>query len=126
MKYSKEKIIKLIDIFTILGAMILLVIAFILNGYNYFTNEPVVIDYAFLSATLLFALSTHFILSIFIQSNISDRQENISKDIENAVNTMITSLNGVDVTFFEDINDVDMYISKRILEADTCVYDFNW
>ena len=38
----------------------------------------------------------------------------------------IDSLNGVEVIFFDDINEVDMYIAKRILAASECVYDFNW
>ncbi len=126
MENSKEKIIKISDIVTIAIAIVISVIAFILDGYNSYVNNGVQIDYAFVATTLLLAIAIHFILIGFLESEISNKQKDLSINLEHAVSTIINSLDGVEVTFFDDINDVDIYIANRIASASSCVYDFNW
>lgn len=126
MRETKEKIIKIVDIVTIAVAIIISVIAFIIDGYNSYVDNGVQMDYAFVATTLLLAIAIHFILVGFLEEEISNRQKELNHSLEQAVSTIIDSLNGVEVIFFDDINEVDMYIAKRILEASECVYDFNW
>lgn len=126
MKDAKERIIKITDIITIVVAIIISVIAFIIDGYNSYVDNGVKIDYAFVATSLLLAIAIHFILVGFLEDEITSRQKELTQGLEQAVGTIIDSLNGVEVIFFDDINEVDMYIAKRILAASECVYDFNW
>lgn len=126
MKETKEKIIKIADVVTIAVAIIISVIAFIVDGYNSYVNNGVQIDYAFVATSLLLAIAIHFILVGFLENEISSRQKELTQGLEQAVSTIVDSLNGVEVIFFDDINEVDIYIAKRILAASECVYDFNW
>lgn len=126
MKEIKEKIIKIADIITIATAISISIIAFIIDGYNDYVKNGVKIDYAFVSASLLLAIAIHFILAGFWENEISSSQKKPTQELGQAVGTIIDSLNGVQVVFFDDINDVDMYIAKRISEASECIYDFTW
>lgn len=126
MKNAKEKIIKIADIVTISTAIIISVIAFIIDGYNSYVDNNTKIDYAFVATTLLLAIAIHFILVGFFENEMSNQQKKLTDALEQSVSTIINSLNGVEVIFFEDINKVDMYIAERILTATECVYDFNW
>lgn len=126
MKETKERIIKTADVVTIAIAIIISVIAFIIDGYNSYVNNEVQIDYAFVATSLLLAIAIHFILVGFWENEMTSRQKELTQGLDQAVSTIIDSLNGVEVIFFDDINNVDMYIAKRISEASECVYDFTW
>jgi hypothetical protein len=126
MSNAKEKVIKVIDFVTIAVAIAICVVAFIIDGYNSIMNNSITIDYSFVATTFLLAIAMHFILSGFIQSDISKKQDKIEADLGQAVSTIINSLNGIEIQFFDDIVAVDLYISKRIGGATKSVYDFNW
>lgn len=126
MNNLKDKIIKIIDIAMIIAAIVVCLIAFILDGYNSYVSSDINIDYSFVSTTLLLSIAIHFILSAFIQEDILKKQLTLEEKLSQSTDTIIESLNGVEVTFFDDINDVDIYIAKQILEATSSVYDFNW
>lgn len=126
MKNKKEIIIRISDYITIFVAIAISVIAFIIDGYNNYMNNKVQIDYAYVSTTLLLAIAIHFILAAFSENEISKQHDNLKEEIERSTSVIINSLNGVEVLFFDDINDVDIYIAKKILAAQKCVYDFNW
>lgn len=110
----------------ILTAVGISVVAFIIDGYNSYIDNPVDMDYSLVSTTLLLSISIHFILSELIQTDILKKQSNLEEKLTQTTETIINSLNGVEIKFFDDINDVDIYISKQIANAKSCVYDFNW
>jgi hypothetical protein len=97
MKDAKERIIKITDIITIVVAIIISVIAFIIDGYNSYVDNGVKIDYAFVATSLLLAIAIHFILVGFLEDEITSRQKELTQGLEQAVGTIIDSLNGVEV-----------------------------
>ena len=107
MKDAKDSIIKITDIITIVVAIIISVIAFIIDGYNSYVDNGVKIDYAFVATSLLLAIAIHFILVGFLEDEISSSLILLTQGLEQAVGTFINSLNGVAVIFYNDINKVD-------------------
>lgn len=71
------------------------------------------------------SISIHFILSGFIQDDIQKKQSKLETDLEGFSDKIIDSLNGMEITFFDNINDVDSYIAKQIRNANTSVYALN-
>jgi len=122
----KKKIIKIFDILTITSAIIICIVTYIVDGLAVLKQQELDIDYSVISATLLLSIAIHFILSAFIQDDMNKTQIALKNNIEQSTKTIINSLNGVEVEFFEDINKVDIYISEKIADASSCVYDFNW
>lgn len=100
---------------------------FVLDLLNIiFGIELFEVDYSVLSTALLFSIALHFIASIIKSEKLQKEYTNINELIQKSTEEIISSLNGVNITFFEDINDVDEYIAQKISQAKLCVYDFNW
>ena len=119
---KKEKVIKIIDI-TILIAVAVLSAVF---AFIDMLSEKYVIDYSFLACILLFAITIHFIASAFLEMDLMKKHQDISTKIDSSTKTIINSLKGVEIKLFDEIADVDIYISQRILSANKNVYDLNW
>lgn len=81
---------------------------------------------SFSSTGLLFSIAFHFIMSTIRSEDLQKEYANINELIQQSTEEIVSSLNGVNITFFEDINDVDEYIVQKISQAKSCVYDFNW
>lgn len=118
---KKEQIIKVIDI-TVLIAIGSLCGIFIFLGL--FGEKKV--DYSLLSATLLFAVVVHLILSAFLESSLIAKHEALNTKIESSTKTIIDSLQGIEIKLFPTIKEVDLYIAERIQGAQKSVYDLNW
>lgn len=119
---NKEKIIKIINI-TILIAVAVFTAVF---AFIDLLSEKYVIDYSFLACILLFAITIHFIASVFLEMDMLKKHQDISTKIDTSTKKIIDSLKGVEINLFEKIEDVDLYIAQRISIAKKSVYDLNW
>ena len=97
---------------------------------------------AIFSAILLGAIAVHFLCSIYIELEFIEKEQNVSKKIDdkaqdlariltkseetilNSHKLTLTSFKGVKVT--DIIQNVDLYIAEKIKNASKSVYDLNW
>lgn len=116
-----ERVLKIIDI------VILIIVALLCGVFTCLgLFSDLKIDYSLITATLLFAIALHFIFSAFIEMKFLNRENEMAQTIEDSTNKIISSLKGVEIKFFETIEEVDLYIAQRIREAKKNVYDLNW
>jgi len=149
------KAIKKFDNLVLITAIIICFIAFLIEGLKLIFKDILLqIDYSLISSIFLFSISSHFLIRTIIENHIIKQQESIEdfnkhlikslneisclskSNIEisnkllyegyNNTKNIINSLSGVEIKYFENINDVDIYISKKILNAQKSVYDLNW
>jgi hypothetical protein len=121
---ERERIIKIWDTIVLVTAAIGCVIIMLLGllDWNKIITLPITIDYAFVSCVLLGAIAIHFALSIY--GNFG--QKEVEHKIDESTRKIIDSLVGVEKQTFNSMNAVDEYVTKRIKEATSRVYDLNW
>jgi hypothetical protein len=116
----------------IIDRWLLIAIAIVCGGFTVFsiaTSKPEY--YSLLACGFLFAIALHLIFSTFINKNIAEQQEELSKLVVKSKDTIlnshkltITSFKGNKVT--DIIQNVDLYIADKIKNATNSVYDLNW
>jgi hypothetical protein len=94
-----------------------------LNAYFPFMYENENLNYGLLCWILLTAITIHLLISI---GKKGITKQDLEKHFEYTTETIIKSLNGVKKQTFQDTKEASEYCEKRIAEAQTSVYDFNW
>jgi hypothetical protein len=117
----KEKYLKIVDIVILIGVAIICVISACLDILG--ITEP---NYSVMAFALLSAITVHFITAGFLDMDLLKKNQDLSTKLDIATKTIIDSLRGVEITLFDKIEDVDMYIAHRITVAKKSIYDLNW
>ena len=121
---KKNKILKIIDYISLTAAIIISVVFAILESLN--------IHEFSLLGWLFGGLATHFITNGMIEDEIAKRNATVEKKLEELIgrfnNPLTYTLNQIDTTkmVLKEIDDIDAYLSERILQAEVSVYDFCW
>ncbi len=116
-----NKAVRFLDIIVLIITAAACVIVAFLDAINI-----VIPDYSVLCFALLSAFAVHFI-SVFLSEAESRRMNSsISAKIDEVAEKIINSLGGVELRTFEKIEQVDIYIAQRIIDAKKSVCDLNW
>jgi hypothetical protein len=118
---KNDKVVRLFDDGILIGVSLICAVYACLDLFKFKEDH-----FALLTFFLLLAIAIHFVASTYLERDLLERRHDILTRIDHSTKTIIGSLNGIEIKFFDNIEQADLYIAERILNASRSVSDLNW